>query len=86
MNITVQMTDEEYGDYRDYQLSVETKNVGFEQMYSELKEEHRKLCTVLCACVDYSVMGNIRDIMDAKLLQDAVNLAADWLNNDHLPF
>jgi len=80
MNITVQMTAEEYDNYRDYQLDKEHRVMECERELNHLRSEHRNLCSTIVAIKD---MPSTLIIDSLKRVQEQ---AESWISNDDLPF
>jgi len=81
MKITVQMTAEEYDQYRDYQLSVERQIAACEHELDQLRTEHRSQCHEII-----TLMSMPTAALTENSLKRMRERAEDWLNNDDLPF
>ena len=82
MNITVEMTVDEYDEYRSYQVKKEFLEKKAWDRYHKLREKHEKLCNdVLNAVAPEKENGldvGIYEVMDNDCMDSAVKEAREW--------
>ena len=76
MNISVEMTAEEFEAYREYQKEKSSLEAAAYANYYKLREWHEKLCKAVLDGIEQTDSGTT--IKSSAAVARSVEIAADW--------